>query len=117
MKDWEVTQGGSTKIKTIAIENLASYTIADGGDADYIGNIIVLDPISHKVVKEIVALAPHITEGFIVGLLPAHTQAIGLGTYLVVFEISATNSEGTKVYNKELSWNVTINKSLLNTAD
>ena len=120
MKDWKIRQGDSTPIKKITIRGVENYTEqAEGdvpaGDLTYRGSILVLDANSHKVVKNLLHIAVNPLEGFDVALHPETTQALGVGTYKVVFEISGEKvATSVLEYRKELDWKVTIEKSLLN---
>lgn len=112
IENWEVRQGDSTNLKYITITGITDYTIA-GGIA-YRGNITVLDKSTKKPVGFTSALEVHPTNGFTVGLHPAHTKQLGLGTFLVVFEITGEDDTGLVVYRRELEWEITVTKSLLN---
>lgn len=112
IENWEVRQGDSTNLKHITITGITDYTIA-GGIA-YRGNITVLDKSTKKPVGFTAAIAVHPTNGFTVGLHPAHTKQLGLGTFLVVFEITGEDDTGLVVYRRELEWEITVTKSLLN---
>ena len=112
IENWEVRQGDSTNLKHITITGVTNYTIT-GGMA-YRGNITVLDKTTKKPVGFTSAIEVHATNGFTVGLHPAHTQQLGLGTFLVVFEITGEDDTGLVVYRRELEWEITVTKSLLN---
>ena len=104
IENWDVRQGDSTNLKHITIT---------GGMA-YRGNITVLDKSTKKPVGFTAPIAVHATNGFTVGLYPEHTKQLGLGTFLVVFEITGEDNTGLVVYRRELEWEITVTKSLLN---
>ena len=112
IENWEVRQGDSTNLKHITITGVTNYTIT-GGMA-YRGNVTVLDKSTKKPVGFTSPIAVHATNGFTVGLYPEHTKQLGLGTFLVVFEITGEDETGLVVYRRELEWEITVTKSLLN---
>lgn len=120
MNDWKVRQGDSTPIKQITIKGVNNYTEIEvegvpAGDITYRGSIVILDVHSSRVVKSAISLAVDPLKGFDVALHPETTQALGVGTFKVVFEISAEKvATSVLEYRKEMDWKVTIEKSLLN---
>lgn len=112
IENWEVRQGDSTNLKQITITGVTDYTITGG--MVYRGNITVLDKSTKKPVGFTSFIEAHATDGFTVGLYPEHTQQLGLGTFLVVFEITGEDDKGLVVYRRELEWEIKVTKSLLN---
>lgn len=108
---WTVRQGDSTNIKPITIDGVTNYTIAGG--LAYTGYLTVIEKTSQQISLEM-AIAAHVTNGFIVGLLPEHTKALGVGDFVVVFEISGRNAEALLTYRREVDWELRIEKSLIN---
>ena len=108
MSNWVVRQGDSSGIKRITIKGLTDYT-------NYLGELYVLDKVSGRVVKQLAKASADPIEGFTVVLPPEFTRALGVGTYLVVYEITSVDMGVPIVeYRKELEWEITINKSLIN---
>ena len=110
---WIVRQGDSTNIKPITIDGVLDYTIAGG--LAYTGHITVLDKLGQQV-GFTSAIAADPIKGFTVGLLPEHTQLIGVGEFIVVFEISGRDSDDLLIYRREVDWELKIEKSLINIA-
>ena len=108
---WIVRQGDSTNVKPITIDGVVDYTIAGG--LAYTGYITVLDKAGQPA-GFASAIAAHATNGFTVGLLPEHTKTIGVGDFVVVFEISGRNADELLVYRREVDWELKIEKSMIN---
>lgn len=108
---WIVRQGDSTNVKPITIDGVVDYTIAGG--LAYTGYITVLDKAGQPA-GFTSAIAVHATNGFTVGLLPEHTKTIGVGDFVVVFEISGRNADKLLVYRREVDWELKIEKSMIN---
>ena len=108
---WIIRQGDSTNVKPITIDGVADYTIAGG--LAYTGQITVLDKFGQQV-GFTSAIAADPAKGFTVGLLPEHTQLIGIGEFIVVFEISGRDEENLLTYRREVDWELKIEKSLIN---
>ena len=108
---WTVRQGDSTNIKPITIDGVTNYAIAGG--LAYTGYITVIEKSSQQIGLAM-AIAAHATNGFIVGLLPEHTKTLGVGDFIVVFEISGRNAKDLLTYRREVDWELKIEKSLIN---
>lgn len=106
MDSWKERKGDSTDIKKITIKGITDYS-------GYTGDITVLDPNTKVVAGFTGVITPDVSTGFTVGLSPQQTNALAIGTYLVVFEVKKVE-EGTVVYRKELSWSLIITESLIN---
>jgi len=106
MNSWSTQQGSSTDLKIITIENVTDYT-------GYYATVSVVNASSKETISgTTVSISPDVNDGFTVGLLPATTQLLSPGRYLVVFEISKGIDPVT--YRKEVNWLLEISESLIN---
>jgi len=109
MKKWNTVKGDSTDIKNITVEGVTDYT-------DYTGKLVVLDTqVKGHIMITQPSIAPDTETGFTCGLTPGQTDTLSKGNYIVVFEITKTEST-VATYRREINWQLNIMEALIPTS-